>query len=66
MEAMIAAQSGTLLRALRVMLNKRVLAYRGGDHCEVPQPIQTKNRLSPRNYVTPFAHKPLPEHGFGL
>jgi hypothetical protein len=40
MEVMVAVQSGTLLRALRVQLKRRVSARRGGDYYEVPQAIK--------------------------
>ena len=66
MEVMVAVQSGTLLRALRVQLKRRVSARRGGDYNEVPQAIQKKNRPSPSNCVTPFACKLLSEQGFGF
>jgi len=59
MEVMIAVQSGTLLRALRVQLKRRVSVRRGGDYNEVPQAIQKKRRSSPSNCVTPFACKLL-------
>ena len=35
MEVMVPAQSDTPLRALRALLNRRVLARRGGDYSEV-------------------------------
>ena len=54
MEVIVAVQSGTLLRALRVQLKRRVSARRGGDYNEVPQATQKKSRPSPSNYVTPF------------
>jgi hypothetical protein len=66
MEVMVAVQSGTLLRALRVPLKRRVSARRGGDYNEVPQAIQNKSRPSPSNCVTPFACKLLSELGFGF
>jgi hypothetical protein len=43
MEMMVAAQSETPLRALRVQLNRRDSARRGGDYNEVPQAIQKKS-----------------------
>jgi hypothetical protein len=55
MEVMVEVQSGTLLRALRVQLKRRVSARRGGDNNEVPLAIQKKSRPSPSNCVTPFA-----------
>jgi hypothetical protein len=70
MEVMVAVQSGTLLRALRVQLKRRVSARRGGDYNEVPQATQKKSRPSPSNCVTPFACKltldfgPLPSVAF--
>jgi hypothetical protein len=54
MEVMVAVQSGTLLRALRVRLKRRVSARRGEDYSEVPQTIQKKSRLFPSNSVAPF------------
>jgi arginine repressor len=65
MEVMIAVQSGTLLRALSVLLKRRVSARRGGGYYEVPQATQKKSRSSPSNYVTPFAYKLLSKQGFG-
>jgi hypothetical protein len=61
MEVMIAVQSGTLLRALRVQLKIRISARRGGDYNEVPQATQKQSRPSPSNCVTPFACKLLSE-----
>ena len=55
MEVMVAAQSGTLLGALRVQLKVSVSARRRGDYSEVPQAIQEKSRPSSSNCVTPFA-----------
>jgi len=52
MEVMVAVQSGTLLRALRVRLKRRVSARTGGDYNEVPQATQKKSRPSPSNCVT--------------
>ena len=66
MEVMVVVQSGTLLRALRVQLKKRVSARRGGDYNEVPQAIQRKSRPYPSNCVTPSACKLLSEQGFGF
>ena len=66
MEVMVEVQSGTLLRALRVQLKRRVSARRGGDYYEVSQAIQKKSRPFPSNYVAPFACKLLPVHGFGF
>jgi len=66
MEVMVAVQCGSLLRALRVQLKRRVSARRGGDYNEVYQPIQKKSRPSPSNCVTPFACKLLHEQGYGL
>jgi hypothetical protein len=63
---MVAVQSGTLLRALRVLLKRRVSARRGGGYNEVPRAIQKKSRPSPSNCVTPFACKLPPEQGFGF
>ena len=66
MEVMMAVQSGTPLRALRVQLKRGVPALRGGDNNEVPQATQEKSRPSPSNCVTPFACKLLSEQGFEL
>ena len=66
MEVMVAVQCGSLLRALRVQLKRRVSARRGGDYIEVPQVIQEKSRPSPRICVTSFACKLLSEQGFGF
>ena len=57
MEVMVAVQSDTLLRALRVQLKRNVSARRGGDYNEVPQAIQKKSRPSPSNCVIPSACK---------
>ena len=65
MEVMVAVKSGTLLRALRVQLKRRVSARRGGDYSEVPQAIQKKSRPSPSNCVTPSAWTLRSEQGFG-
>ena len=46
-EAMIAVQSGTLLRALRLLLKRRVSACRGGDYYEVFESIQKESRPCP-------------------
>ena len=64
MEVMMAVQSGTPLRALRVQLKRGVPALRGGDNNEVPQATQEKSRPSPSNCVTPSARKLLSEQGF--
>ena len=66
MEVMVAVQSGTLLRALRVQLKKRVLARGGREYNEVPQATQKKSRPSPSNCVGPPACKLLSEQGFGF
>ena len=66
MEVMIAVQSGTLLRALSVLLKRRVSARRGGGYYEVPQATQKKSRSSPSNCATPFPYKILPEGGLGF
>jgi hypothetical protein len=52
MEVMAAVQSGTLLRALRVQLKRRVSARRGGDYNEVTAyfivPLsQTQTQVNP-------------------
>jgi hypothetical protein len=66
MEVMVAVQSGTLLRALRVQLKRSVSARRGGDYSEVPQAIQKKSHPSPSNCVTPSSCMLLSERGFGF
>ena len=63
MEVMIAVQSGTLLRALRVQLKRRVPARTGGDCKKFPQAIQTNRCPTPSNFATPFACKLLSEQG---
>ena len=45
MEVMVAVQSGTIVRALRVQLTRRVPARRGGDYNEVHQAFQKKSPL---------------------
>jgi hypothetical protein len=67
MEVIVRIESGTLLRALRVLLKiskekeEFPPAEEGTtDYSEVSQcsrAIQKKSRLSPRNFVTPFASK---------
>ena len=66
MEVIVAVQSGTLLRALRVQLKRSVSARRGGDYSEVPQAIQKKSHPSPSNCVTPSSCMLLSEQGFGF
>ena len=67
MEVMVAVQSGTFRRALRVQLKRRVSARRGGDYNEVLQEIQKKSRPSPSSYMAPFACKLLSEReGFSF
>jgi hypothetical protein len=63
MEVLLAVQSGTPLRALRVQLNRRVSARRGEDYNEVPQAIQKESFPPTSDCVTPFAYKLLPEQG---
>jgi hypothetical protein len=43
MGVMVAVQNGTLLRTLRVLLQRRVSARREGDYSKVLQAIQKKN-----------------------
>ena len=66
MEVLLAVQSGTPLRALRVQLNRRVSARRGEDYNEVPQATQEKSRPSPSNCMALFVCNLLPEQGFGF
>ena len=66
MEVMVAVQNGTLLRALRVLLKRKVSARRGGDYNEVSQAIQKKSRSSLSNCLTPFACELLSEQGLGF
>jgi hypothetical protein len=47
MEVVMAVQRGALLRALRVLLKRGVLARRGGDYYVVYQAIEKKSRPSP-------------------
>ena len=55
MVVMVAVQSDTLFRALRVQLKRRASARRRGDYIEVSQAIQRKSRPFPSKSVTPFA-----------
>jgi len=47
MEVVVAVQSGTLLRVLRVQLKKRVSARRGWDYNEAPRPSGYPEEESP-------------------
>jgi hypothetical protein len=49
MEVVVAALNGTPLRALRVLLKRRVSARKGGNYDEVSWAIQKKSRPSPSN-----------------
>jgi hypothetical protein len=58
---MEAVQNGTLLRALRVQLKRRVPARRGGVYNKVSQAIRKLSRPAPNDCVTPFECELLSE-----
>jgi len=66
MAVMIAAQSGTLLRALRVLLKRGVSVCRRGGALRSLSDDQEEESPTPEQCVTPFACKLLPEKGFGF